>query len=432
MRRSHRQSTLSLCASGLLLALACNPMTVRADTVVFRDDFSQRLDWSQPDPGVTVTLDHGVLLMSNRDARLQNTSIKHSFLMTGALNYRVSTEIAFTQVDGQDAYAGIELISPSGDAIGFFIAPKSRVIASSHWSHEAWAKAPLASQGVEAIKLERGAVNSLVVESNNGAFSVFVNEVLVGSTKAIDFAPSAIALRGGDVFEARFGALQVTETTPDTRLTRYQLMALVPGQMQLAFDDFTSYSGLSKLMSLTKDKNDRPEWYETFDNAIGRVQIDGARKRMLLEAKTESRGVSNTISSWAPLAYAGVSVNARLNLLKLAEADDCAGIMVEGRQSTDGERDLLFGCVNQTQAMLKFFNSNTGEWALLQAATLVVPRPASVHLRLVINDEQLLLFVDGRLHATGKKPQGFRYHAPGVKIDPAQAVEVLEFQATEI
>ena len=424
-------SMKSLTSFLFFLAVATNHSAARAGTVAFSDDFSQKKDWSNPAKGVTAALDQGGLLMSNSDVALQNTSITHSFLLTGALNYRVSAKIAFTQLGGRDAYAGIELVSPAGDAIGFVLTPKISKVTVTHWSHDAWAP-NLLQQTSTALKSELGAINTLTVESNNGAFTVFVNEVQVGTTKAVDFAPSEIGLRGGDLFAARFDDVSLTETTLDTRIARYQLMEEVPGQTQLAFDDFTSYSGLSKLMSLTKDKNDKPKWGEMFDNAIGRIQIDGKRKRMVMEAKTDERGVSNTIDSWSPLAYSGVSINARLNLLKLAEDADCAGIVVESKNGKGDDRDLLFGCINQNQAMLKFFNSNTGKWEELQSGDLVVPNPSTAQLRLVINDDQVLLFVDTRLHVTSKKPQGFRYHVPGVKIDPAQIIEVLEFQSAEI
>ncbi len=427
----NRNTSMKSLISFLLLAAAASPLVAHAGTVAFSDDFSQKKDWSSPAKGVTVALDQGGLLMRNSDVALQNTAITHSFLLTGALNYRVSAKIVFTQLGGKDAYAGIELVSPAGDAIGFVLTPQIKKVTVTHWSHDTWAP-NLLQQATEAIKTELGAINTLTVESDNGAFTVFVNEVQVGTTKAVDFAPSEIGLRGGDLFTARFDDVSLTETTLDTRMARYQLMEMVPGQTQLAFDDFTSYSGMGKLMSLTKDKNDKPEWGEMFDNENGRIQIDGKRKRMVMEAKTEERGLSNTLNSWQPLAYAGVSITARLNLVKIAEDADCVGIVVEGKLDKDDDTDRLFGCINQNQAILKFYSSNTGKWEELQAGDLMVPNPSTAKLRLVINDDQVLLFVDTRLHVTSKKPQGFKYYVSGVKVDPAQTIEVLEFQAAEI
>ncbi len=416
----------------LLLAAFAGNAFAAAGTVALQDDFSQDTGWSAPDKNVTVAFDKGQLSFTNSDANLGNTSVTRSFLLSPAASYEVSVDIAVTRQTGKDAFSGIELNAPFRDSVGFVLSPKDKNVMVVYWRRGEWAKALLPWTFVAAVKSEPGAVNTLTIESKAGAFVVSVNNEVVGRTKVIDFSPTSIGLGGGDVFSARYDNLRVTETGLDSRQARFLMLKTAPGQSQLAYDNFTSYSGVGKLLSLTKKRDDKPDWGKFWNNDDSRAAVDASRQRMVIETKNAEKSAFITIASYSPLRYAGVSVGARLVLPKLAADDDCAGVMVEGRKVHNDDRDVLLACVSQSQAMLTFYDTTTEKWRRLSTGKLAVPNPSTADIQLVINSDQVLMFVDGRLHATADRPADFEYYTSGIRLDPAQLIEVLEFNAAEI
>lgn len=413
----------------LLLLLSAQASLVAAAEPVLQDDFSRNDGWSTPDSRLVVAHEAGRLSLDNRDAGLHSISATRPIPLSAAANYRLSVDITIERLGGDDAFAGVELIAPSGDAIGLQLSPKDHNLRITYWYRGHWVGSIMPWTLSKALKSEPGAVNTLTLESKNGSFVVTVNGEFVARSRVIDFSPISVGLGGGGSFAAHYDNLSITETGLDSRLARLSLRSPVPGQRLLAADDFKSYSGAAKLMSLAKKKNDRPDWDEFWNNANSRVEIDGPRQRMIMESKSD-RSAFTTISSYFPLQYAGVAVSARFNFLKLAQEDDCAGVVVQGQREISGERDLMLACVSQTQSMLAYFDVSTGQWRRLTTGSLALPGTAEIVL--TINGDQILMFVDGRLQISADRPTGFGYYTSGLRIDPMQSIEVLEFKASEI
>lgn len=431
---SHAFAPLMTPLAGFALVLAGlgGSASAAAGTVVLQDDFSRDQGWSAPDAGVSASFENGQLTVANSNPKLKSSAtVSRPFLLAAAASYRVSVDIAVIRQEGESAFAGVDLVAPSGDSIAVTLSTKDQNIRVSYWYRGEWVKSIMPWTLAESMKSEPGAVNTIRVESKGGLLMVAVNDVVVGRTRVIDFFPTSIALGGGELFTARYDNLSITETGVDSRLARLQLLAPVPGQRLLAYDDFKSYSTTGKLMSLVRrNKDDQPDWGESWDNARSRSEIDASRQRMVIEARTSSAW--RNISSYAPMPYAGYAVAARLDLLTLASGNDCAGIEIDGSREHNGTRDQLLACVSQTEAMLVYFDAAKDEWQWLARAALALPQPKSADIRMTVNNGQVLMFVDGRLHLSADKPAGFEYFNAGIRIDAAQKVEVLEFKASEL
>ena len=424
-----------LLLSGLQAVLS-SPATAQTPTAgrtALSDDFSGPGNWMLPkdEPGA-VSFGNGRIVLLSRPGSENAVSVARALLLSPAASYRVSAELTVPERFADTAFAGISLQSPSGDAVRVRLMMQSQQVWIAY-RHNGQAMAHLMPATVAtALLTEPGATNTLLIESGGGRFSVSVNGVAVGTSQVVDFTPTRVQLVAGDL-KAEFAKLRVTETGLDTRQARLLQLLPVPGQRTLAQDTLKG-NGLGRALSIlgVGKATEEPDWTKPFNNEQGRFERDTGRGRLLLEAKTAAHAASSRLSSYDPLPGASYAVSARVHLLRMAKANDCAGVFVEGPAQPSGGYDIVMACVNAESVMLWHFDAQTDAWKSLAEAELAVPAAKAMDLRLVVTNHRVVALVDGRVHASAAKPAGFAYDGVGLRADPGMLVEVSEFKAHEL
>jgi hypothetical protein len=404
-----------------------------AGAVVLQDDFTRNEGWS-PDKGEgEVRFNGGAVSIQALGLKGTEPSISKRFLLSPAASYRVSVQVAVSQQTDDGAVAAVVLAAPSGDALTVNLSAKDQNIKVTYWRNHEWADVALAWRFNDAIKAAPGETNRLSLSSEGGRLAVSVNGVEVGRTRVVDFAPNAIGLVG-EKLRAEFRELRIVETGTDVRQARQQLLLPVPGQRTLVYDNLQPDAALlKKLAGMGLVGNDAlPAWPAKASDSATRLLRDTQRQVLTMQANL-GHSLNAFPGNYVPLGQAGISAQARLNLVKLVASDDCAGIEIEGQMPGQGEaRDSLLGCINQGRALIYHYQTKTQKWQLLADADLILPKPQRAEIRLVWTPQAVVLFVDGRFHASADNPEGFAALNFGLRIDGDQLVELTEFRVSEI
>jgi hypothetical protein len=431
-----RQRSLSLSLS-LALAFVAPSAIAAAGTVVLQDDFARDEGWLRDKGEGEVRFNGGAVSIQALGLKGTEPSITRRFLLSPAASYRVDVQVAVSQQTDDTAVAAVVLAAPSGDALTVNLSVKDQNIRVTYWRNSAWADAALPWRFNAAIKAEPGQINRLSLTSQGGRLAVNVNGVEVGRTRVLDFAPSAIGLVG-EKLRAEFRELRIVETGTDARQARQQLLLPVPGQRTLVYDNLQPDAALlKKLGSLGLTQSDAlPAWPLTMNHVGTRLTRDTQRQVLTMQADA-GRVLNAFPGNYTPLGQAGISAHARLNLLKLVAGDDCVGIEIAGRAADakvgQGEdTDSLLGCISQSRAMIYHYQAKTQKWVWLAGEGLILPKPQRAELRLVWTPQSVVLFVDGRFHASADNPAGFEALNFGLRIDGDQLIELTEFRVSEI
>ncbi len=420
-------------AIGLLWTAAAPIALAAAGTVVLRDNFAQNNDWV-PDKGEgKVVFSGGAVSIQALGLKGTEASITRRFFLSPAAAYRVNVQVAVTEQSAEDAVAAILLTAPSGDALTLELSPKDQYIRVTYWRNDKWAESVLTWTGSKAMKAAPGEVNTINVLSEGGRLTISVNGVEAGRTRVIDFAPTSVGLVGQKL-KAEFRDLSIVETGVDVRQARQQLLVPVPGQKTLVYDNLQPDAVLlKKLATLGLTASDAlPDWPKDSTTSTSSLLRDTTQHALTLQTKT-SASLNAFPGNYAPLGDAGVSTHAKLNLVKLVPGADCAGIEIEGQASKQNDpTDSLVGCISQDSAAIHHYDAKTKKWTLLAGDGLALPNSKTAEIRLVWTPQSVVMFVDGRFHASADNPVGFRAKNFGFRIDGGQHVELTEFGVTEI
>ncbi len=284
---------------------------------------------------------------------------------------------------------------------------------------------------VDAIKSELGATNDLLIDSQAGRFTLFVNGEFAGTSTVVNFMPNSLAFPGDTDSTVIYDNLKIVETGIDSHQARLLLLAKVPGQQVLSYDNFKRQSKnkklLGKLMS-KDDDDDLPDWGDMWNDEDSSAELDSKRERLILQSKNKDAGFSIELYSEQPITLAGVTVNAKLDLVNLGGDNDCAGVKI----NSSPEGTLLKGCITRSKAKMVFHSETEEQWTVLSVGDLATLDPASADIRLVYNAGDVVMFVDGKMMGASHIDDYFYYFDSGVELDGNQTVEVKEFMASEI
>jgi hypothetical protein len=423
----------------------CCSTHLYADVVVLEDDFASNKGWNSYDNSKNVSFKDGKLITTGDHSDGSYYPVSHDINLSGAASYQVSLQLSVTK-DGSkpdEDWLGFSLVSSWNDRVMVVLRPEAKNVRMFHRISGSW-QVIMAWTYVDAMKSAFGEVNNIVLDSQAGRFTLFINGERVGSSMVINFAPSLIGLHGQSSSIAEYDNLKIVETGIDSHQARFLLLAKVPGQKTLSFDNFKRKSKgkafFSKLISSDDEDNTEPDWGDLWDNENSRAELNLKRERLILESKNENAGFSLSLNANNPLTSAGVSVNAQLNFPSLGGDNQCAGVHIISTEGGDDDSDFIKACITRKQAKMVFFRAGREEngkvqdyqWFVLSVGDLAVLNPATADICLVVSAGDVVMFVDGKMLGASHIQDYFYFEEAGVVIDGNQLIEVTEFKAAEI
>ena len=423
----------------------CCSTHLYADVVVLEDDFASNKGWNSYDNSKNVSFKDGKLITTGDHSDGSYYPVSHDINLSAAASYQVSLQLSVTQ-DGSkpdEDWLGFSLVSSWNDRVMVVLRPEAKNVRMFHRFAGSW-QVIMAWTYVDAMKDALGEVNDIVLDSQAGRFTLFINGERVGSSMVINFAPSLIGLHGQSSSIAKYDNVKIVETGIDTHQARFLLLAKVPGQKNLSYDNFKRKSKgkafFSNLISSDDEDTAEPDWGNLWDDEDSRAALDLKHERLILESKNEDAGFSLTLNAINPLTSVGVSVNAHLNFPSLGGDNDCAGVKIYSAEGGDEDSDFIKACITRKQAKMVFFRAareengkaEDYEWFVLSVGDLAVLNPASADIRLVVSAGNVVMFVDGKMSGASRIQDYFYFEEAGVVLDGNQLVEVTEFKASEI
>jgi hypothetical protein len=441
----------SLCA----LLWLCSVVQAQGQTAtVVTDAFRDATAWATSAEGRAARfVDGRATLPALADDNAAELALSRSLDLPPGSAWQASLRITTAADAGENAAAGLAFMGPNQTQVSVMLRPREGdvVVIYREGSTDRWQKPLMGFTRNTAVR-GHGQANLLGVSSRDGRLFVSVNDQLVGATRSLDFAPSAIGLRNSRT-AATYEALQVQTQGMDSRLGRLLGLVKTPGARVL-FADAPSgapsaVTGLfSSAASLFKGLtgSGAPEGREAAQppspsQAWGESAKDGAYRRDSGRGVVVLANSDEDTTRWAgpdmltALPGAPVFVQATITLLSEPEEEDGPGVYAEGAVvNSDGEtRDQVLAKVNDGTLELKVRNGVSKEWDVLDDVELPErSAKAPMQLRLVLSGRQALVFLDGRWITSATLPRALALERAGVRVEGKTTAEFSGFTAGEL
>jgi hypothetical protein len=425
-----------------------------SNAMLLADAFGQPSAWTPVAEGESARFADGqVVLPALKDGNSAVVALSRPLDLPPGAAWQASVRVTTAANAGENAAAGLVLVGPNETQVVVMLRPREgdAVVIHRDGSTDRWQQPLLGFTRHAAIR-GHGQVNVLNVSSRDGRLYVSVNDQLVGPTRSLDFAPSAIGLRNTGT-AATYEGLQVQTQGMDSRLSRLLGLMRTPGARVLFADApstttssvkglFSSASGLLKdLTGSSAAAGSEPDQPPAPSKAWGTDAKDGSYRRDNSRGVVVLTGAGKDSATWAgpdmltALPGAPSFVQASIRLLTEPDEDDGTGVYAEGAAvNSDGEtRDMLLAQVNGGSLELKLRDGLTKKWRGLDDVELPARTTKSpIQLRLVLSGRQAVVFIDGRWITSVTLPRSLALDRAGVQVEGKTAAEFAEFTAGEL
>jgi len=445
-------ATLALCA---ILSICTTAQAQGSTTMLLTDAFGQASAWTQEGEGKSAQFTDGrVLLPALANGNSTVTPLSRFLEMPPASAYQASVRITTAADAGDDGAAGLTLIGANDTQLGVMVRPREGDVVVIHYDGKrrgGW-QPPLLGYTRNAAVRGHGQPNLLSVSSRDGRLYISVNEQLVGVTRSLDFAPSAVGLRNTRT-AATYEALQVQGQGMDNRLGRLLGLVKTPGARVLFADAATTTSStvtglFSSASSMFKGLtgSSAPEGSEaeqppspskawTPDSKDGSYRRDISRGVVVLTGTEGDDRVTARPNMLTALPGAPSFVQATIRLLTEPQDTDGPGIYAEGDvfSSTGKTRDRVAVQLNAKDLDLIWYDSASNKRTTLDSVDVPARADkAPVQIRLVLSGQQAIVFLDGRWITSVALPRSLALYRAGVRVDGKTTAEFSEFTAAEL
>ncbi len=467
MNRFHSRRAFAGLALGLTLGLALlatSPLTQAAAAAEHRllDDRAAWTLGAQPE-GARWDGD-ALLVPALADGNAQTQQALRTINLGPAASWRAEVRLAAVQPAAADAALGMVLVDSTGTFIAVMLRPQERDLVVIRSIDGAWRRPLMGFVPAPMLAGAPTAPHVLSVQSQASRLRISIDGQVVVTTPLMDFRPVQLGLRASNT-QARADQWLLQETGQDSRLARLAGLAQAPGTL-VSFEDKLAdghavvrsaqslFSGVTSLFSSTPPAKAQPDaidsstaWPQAFDDAHGAFNRDTARKRLVLQSKTDDSASHVNPDSLDAGYYAGVAVQATLNFPVL-NAGGAGGVVLikkapAGAPASTSD-ELIFAQVTPTELRLyertnqrvlvdgKDTGKTQEKWQLIDSSPHGGVAGRTLTLRLAQQNQSAWVFIDGRLLIAADNVKRMAIDRAGLRTEGVATMEASHFLFSEM